>query len=296
MEWSGLPPLSMLRAFEAAARLGGFSAAGRELNVTHAAISQHVRALEERLGAELMRRQGRRVTLTEDGRLLADGLSAGLATIKMSLEAFEARNRARPVVVTLTPAFASGWLTPRLGAFRRAHPEIELVLDPTARLVDFGAAEVDLGVRFGNGDWEGLDSRRLLASTMVIVAAPSLLAELGRPVETPADLRDLPWIQEVGVDEWPVWLRNNGVPVEAGAMTAHLPGYMALDALREGQGVGMTAKVIVEKDLAAGRLHALFETGSEPEIGYYLVRRPGPMRPGVQTLHDWLVAQTREES
>jgi len=281
-----MPPLSMLRAFEAAARLGGFSAAGRELNVTHAAVAQQVRHLEERLGVTLMRRDGRGLLLTVEGRRLSEALSAGLETMRAGLQELQSEADERPVSVTLTPAFSASWLMPRIGGLREDHPEIELMLSPSSDLVNLQRSDFDLAIRFGTGDWPGLKVEPLVSSSIVVVAAPQLLEKY--PVETPEDLLRLPWVQELGTDEWRVWLADHGVNFESKRDIIHLPGYMAIQALREGQGVGMTARIFVEAALKAGRLIALFDSDEESNTGYYIVRRNMTMRKPVAAFVSWL--------
>ena len=286
MNWSDLPPLTMLRAFEAAARHGGFSAAGRELNVTHAAVGQQVRGLEERLGVTLMRREGRGLALTAEGERLAATLREGVGTLV-------AGAAERPVQVTTTTAFAAGWLAPRLGIFRAEHPEIEMMLNPTVQVVDLARSEYDLAIRYGAGTWDGLVAEPLFVSPKVVVGTPALVG--ATPVETPADLLRYPWIQELGVEEWRVWLAEHGVAYGEKRDVLHLPGHMAVEALRTGQGIGFIARVLVEADLAAGRLVALFETSETETVGYHLVRRPGRMRPDAAAFADWLRREARAD-
>ncbi|MDF2233331.1 LysR family transcriptional regulator [Albimonas sp. CAU 1670] len=282
-----LPSLAALRAFEAAARTLSFSEAGREMNVSHAAVAQNVRKLEAELGRPLMRRAGRGLALTADGALLARGVSAGFDEIRAALEAFAEEDAARPVRVTLTPNFAVGFLIPRLGGFRRAHPEIQLDIDPSARVVDLSEGRVDLAIRYGDGSWPGVESRLLLASPRIITAAPSLVE--GRRVERMEDLAAFPWLQEQGTEEMSRWLVEHGVEGLTGAGGAYLPGYMIHPALLDGQGIALSGKVFVQADLDAGRLVKLFEDDDpEGRLGYHIVRRPGPERPALQAFIRWL--------
>jgi LysR family glycine cleavage system transcriptional activator len=293
MDWSGLPPLTMLRAFEAAARHGGYSAAGRELNVTHAAVGQQVRGLEERLGVSLMRREGRGLALTPEGERLAATLREALDLIREGVGALVDGAAERPVQVTTTTAFAAGWLAPRLGAFRAAHPDVEMMLNPSTQVVDLARSEFDLAVRYGAGSWDGLVAEPLFVSPKVVVGTPELVGST--PVATPADLLRYPWIQELGVDEWRVWLAERGVAVGEKRDVHHLPGHMAVDALRTGQGVGFIARVLVEADLEAGRLVMLFDASEPGKVGYHLVRRPGRMRPSAAVFAEWLRREAKAD-
>ena len=295
MDWSSLPPLSSLRAFEAAARHLSFSVAGRELNVTHAAVAQQVRRLEEWLASDLIYREGRGLALTEQGRLLSARLTQGFETLAEGLAELSEREAARAVKISMTPSFAGSWMMGRLGAFRSAHPEIELMLSPSPHLVDLKRDGFDLAIRFGHGDWPGLEVEPFLPARFRIVAAPELLR--GKRVEEPADLAKLPWINELGLDELGTWQRGRGLEgIKAEQGVLHLPGHMVQQAVREGQGVACTASVFVEDDIREGRLVALFDNDEEEETGYFLVRRPGPLRGALKTVVTWLKVEARADA
>ncbi|MBA5777600.1 LysR family transcriptional regulator [Stappia sp. F7233] len=294
MSWAGLPSLSLLRAFEAAARHRSFTAAGRELNVTYVAVAQQVRRLEAHLGVSLIYRDGRSLALTNEGLRLAAALGDGLDIMKTAVRELLETEDLRPLQVTLTPSFAVSWLMPRIGLFRAKYPDIELMLNPSAEVVDMSRDGYDLAIRFGSGDWPGVDVELLLGSRLVMVAAPSLLR--GKPVETPEDLLRLPWLQELGTGELGTWLAARGVRAVNKKNITHLPGYMLLPAVREGQGVGGVARVFVEDEIRSGRLVVLFEDGNEDTpVGYYLVRRKGPMRPPLKRFVSWLRSMARED-
>ncbi|MEC9347868.1 MAG: LysR substrate-binding domain-containing protein [Pseudomonadota bacterium] len=295
MSGPAMPPFAMLRAFEAAARHRSYSAAGRELNVTHVAVSQQVRRLEDWMGVPLMQREGRGVVLTADGQRLATGLLEGFGTIRETVAAFRASDAVRPLKISLTPSFAMSWLMPRIATFRAENPNIELMLNPSADMVDLRRDSYDLAIRFGDGDWPGVESEPFLPSRFAVVAAAALVA--GKAIETAQDLTNLPWLQEVGTDELLLWLAARGVKVEDKHDIVHLPGYMMLSALREGQGVACTARVFVEDDIAAGRLVVLFED-DDPDMrtGYHLVRRPGPMREPLKRFVGWLKRAARADA
>jgi LysR family transcriptional regulator, glycine cleavage system transcriptional activator len=288
MDWRRLPPLSGLRAFAALAETGGFTAAGRALNVSHAAVSQQVRGLEERLGTALARREGRRVVLTPEGELLATALEIAFAGIARVVDELAGADAVRPLQVTTTPAFAISWLMPRLSEFRQEHPEIELMLNPSPQLVELAPGGVDLAIRFGRGAWSGLHAEPLLMTSVAIVAARSLIA--GRRIAEPRDLLDLPWLQELGTNEASEWMRSHGVEAARPTNVTHLPGYLVLQALRNGEGVTATARAWIEQEVAEGRLVVLFED-PDPGAGYFIVTRPGVMRPPLKAFVAWLRRQ-----
>lgn len=289
-----LPPLSALRAFEAAARNLSFSAAGRELNVTHVAVGQQVRRLEEELGVTLAIRHPRGLELTPEGARLATGLVEGFSMMRAAVGELLEVSSDRPLRVTLTPMFAANWLMPRLGEFRHEHPEIELMLNPTPGRIDLRREDYDLAIRYGAGDWPGLEAEPFIPSRFLIVAARELVE--GKRLDTPADIARLPWLMQQGTDEFDIWLAAHGVPVERKHNITHLPGYMMLPAIREGQGAGATTRLFIEEDLRSGRLVALFEDEAQDmRAGYYLVRRPGPMREPLKRFIQWLRRAARAD-
>jgi LysR family glycine cleavage system transcriptional activator len=285
MNWLTLPSLNALRAFAALAETGSFTAAGAALNVSHAAVSQQVRALEERLGAALVRREGRGAALTPEGARLATALQAAFAAIGRAVDELTGADALRPLQVTTTPAFAMSWLMPRLSEFRHEHPEVELMLNPTPQLVELAPGGVDVAIRSGQGSWPGLDAELLVPTTIVVVAARSLIGE--RAVADPRDILDLPWLQELGTSEMSEWLRGRGVIVPRSGNVTHLPGHLVLEGLRNGDGVTITSRALIERELADGRLVVLFED-EMPGGGYFIVTRPGVMRPPLKAFVSWL--------
>ena len=283
-----MPPLAALRAFAAFAERGTLVGAGGTLGVSHAAVSQQIRSLEDHLGLPLVDRTGRKLELTEAGAALAQACSEGFGNIARTVEDITGVSDARAVHVSTTPTFAASWLMPRLPAFQADHPGIKLLIDPTPKLAELSPGGIDLAIRYGVGPWGRYDCQMLLESPIVVVAAPSLIA--GRPVGTPTDLACLPWLEELGTTESTTWLHRHGV--EQGAVGAYMqmPGNLVLDAARGGQGIAVTVRAFVAADIAEGRLVQLFE---EPQAGagYHLVTRAGVMRPGLRTFVRWLARQ-----
>ncbi len=284
MDWTALPSLASLRAFEATARLGSFSAAGRELNVTHAAVGQQVRHLEARLETQLVRREGRGVVLTEAGAALARDVGAGFREIRDAVERISDAAGKRPVRVTMTTTFAAQWFMPRYADFRRAHPDYDLTVNPTGEVVDLATGECDVAIRFGTGDWPGLDVTPLLMTPFVIVGAPNLNKA---PVTTPRELANMPWFQEIGAGEVDRWLAEHELDLRERGVVTEMPGHMVLPLVRDGLGIASSARVFVEDDIAAGRLHVLWQDRRESE-GYYVVHRKGVLRPAVRAFIRWL--------
>ena len=208
MNWRDLPPLASLRAFSAFSQSGSVKLAGVALNVSHAAISQHLRALEAHLGLSLVDRSGRALSLTQEGDQLARALDLGFGAIGAAVQDLKGADADRPLHISCTSSFAASWLMPRLPGFRALHPEINLMLDPSPELVILKPGGIDLAIRYGRGDWPGLEVETLLASPMVIVAAPGLLKTKGKI--TPVELANYPWLDELGTTESTNWAEAYG--------------------------------------------------------------------------------------
>jgi LysR family transcriptional regulator, glycine cleavage system transcriptional activator len=202
-----LPPFAALRAFHAAAVHGRFRAAAASLGVTESAISHQVRRLEDFLRTALFDRSGPGVRLTAAGRRYLEQIDPALRQIQAATEAMLRPSGRNVVRLTLPPSLAATWLIPQLGAFERAHPDIELQLVPTTRVVDLKRDQVDLAVRHGKGSWPGIDAAFLLAETALPVCAPGYLALA--PDEDPlAALRRVRLIVNTRFpDEWEEWAR-----------------------------------------------------------------------------------------
>ncbi|NIZ13229.1 LysR family transcriptional regulator [Phaeobacter sp. HF9A] len=284
MSWRDMPSLAALRAFAVFAETGHVQRAGALLNVSHAAISQQLRQLEAHMGLALLDRSGRSLRLTPEGEQLAQALTLGFGAIRSAVQDLTVRGAGQPLHVTCTPMFATHWLMPRLPVFRQAHPDVDLVIDPSGEVMQLVPGGIDIALRYGKGDWPGMETEMLLASPMVVVAAPGLLD--GRSVTRPENLLDLPWLEEIGTNEASVWLKSRGVTEAVKAGRIKLPGNLLMDALRAGQGVAVSVQAFVAPDIAEGRLVQLF--CEEKGRGYHIAHRPGVLRPGARHFVNWL--------
>jgi len=285
MDWRSLPSLATLRAFETAARHQNLSQAARELNVTHAAISQHVRRLEEELGEPLLLRQGRGMALTDAGRLLAENLGNGFATIADGVEQIRQRGQDRPVQISVTPAFASHWLMPRIGSFWSEHPEIKISINPSANLVDLRRDGVDLAVRYGDGNWPGVDTELLTDGEFVVVSHPDLVR--GRQVNSLSDLVDLPWVMEDHMMERRRIVEEEGIDLNQVKLTTMQTSDLVSSAVAAGLGVSVQPRSLVEAQIEAGAVVSLYRI-SQSELGYYILTRPGAVTQNTETFRKWL--------
>jgi LysR family glycine cleavage system transcriptional activator len=288
MNWRDIPSLSALRAFEAAARLGNFSAAARELNVTHAAIAQHVRGIEAELNTSLLVRAGRGVALTDAGRQLAAALSDGFGLITDGVRQVAADAASRPITISVTPSFAENWLMPRLAGFWAAYPGEQISISPSTDLVDLRRDSFDMAIRYGNGDWPGIDATQLVAGDFTIVVAPSLLA--GRAANSIADVQDLPWIFEAVHHEARKWVTEVGMDMACCQMNEVATLSMLLSAVRAGGGVSVVSSALVADDIASGKLVAVMRDQREG-LGYYIAHRPGNLSARAKIFKNWLLAQ-----
>ncbi|MEP3846024.1 MAG: LysR family transcriptional regulator [Paracoccaceae bacterium] len=285
MDWRDLPPLGMIRALAAFADTGNVTQAGARLNVSHAAISQQLRGLETHLGIPLFNRSGRALVFSAEGELLANAALKSFEDIAQTVRHLSGAEAARPLHLTTTPSFASAWLMPRLADFRHKHPDINLLIAPTPDVVTLEAGGIDVSIRYGTSPFPSLEGEMLVASTIVVVAAPSLLS--GIKDITPDHVVGLPWLHEIGVSEASRWLLTKGIDPARMGGSMQLPGNLMLDGARDGQGVIVTARCFVEADLAAGRL-ILLDESKEEGTGYHLLTRGGPQRAAVKAFLQWI--------
>jgi LysR family glycine cleavage system transcriptional activator len=266
-----LPSLNAMKAFEAAARLGSFTSAAAELNVTHAAVSRHIRELEAWLGIKLFVRTGRGVELTDKGKAYVVDLTRGFDLLAAATENVSSRRRRRRqrLVVTVEPSFAALWLVPRLGRFTSANPDIELVLDSTNRLVDFSRDEADVGVRYGRGAWPAVAADKLVDTHMTPVCSPALLAAKG--IRSAADMEPGLLLQDEWRTYWMEWLTAAGVADRISPEGPTLGLHLTIPAAEAGQGFALADEVIAGDALVGGRLIRPFPEAIEGR-GYHFVR------------------------
>ncbi len=291
--------LNALRAFEATARHGSFSGAGAELNVTSAAVGQLVRGLEDWLGAPLFHRSptGRARLMPNDlaERALPD-VRAGLDRLSLGLERLKEATTGSVLTVSVSPAFAAKWLLPRIDRFQAQWPQIDLRLDTSLKLADYAAQGIDIGVRYGQGNWPGLTAELLMEEEIFPVCSPALAPTL--QAEQPGDLvrhtliHDLSVAPDAGFATWDSWLKA------AGSHDASSPrrglkinnSAAVLQAAIDGQGVALARGILARDDLAAGRLLRLFpQIALRSPLAYHVVYRPECADlPRLNAFHAWL--------
>ena len=287
-----LPPFAALRAFHAAAVHGRFRAAAQSLGVTESAISHQVRRLEDFLRTALFDRSGSGVRLTAAGRRYLDQIDPALRQIQAATDAMLRPTGRKVARLTLPPSLAATWLIPHLGAFEQAHPDVDLQLVPTTRVVDLKRDQVDLAVRHGRGAWPGIDATFLLAETALPVCAPGYLTP--GPDEDP-----LACLQRVRLivnarfpNEWEEWARARGLAPPALTGAIELDGIeQVLQVAEGGHGLAIGRRPMVDDRLARGTLVAPFGAGDPTGAAYYLCR-PSDLAPTAvaRRLERWLQA------
>jgi len=286
-----LPPLNGLRAFEAAARHMSFTDAADELSVTQAAISHQVRGLEQRLGLKLFVRRNRSLLLSEAGQAYLPAVRAAFDQLNEATEKLLQKDRGGHLTVTTTASFATKWLVPRLGGFQRSNPEIDVRFSTGTGLIDFSREDVDIGIRYGRGQWQGLVAERLVGEDVTPVCAPSLVKG-ANPLKKPADLKRFTLLH-IGSfpDDWQVWLTAAGIKgIDASRGVTFDNPLVAYQAAMDGLGVALGRNPLIAPDLKAGRLVVPFDFKMSSEFAYYLVYPPEAIRRRkIKAFRDWLV-------
>ncbi|AWU97311.1 LysR substrate-binding domain-containing protein [Azospirillum ramasamyi] len=285
-----LPSLNGLRAFEAAARHGSFTAAAAELHVSQAAVSRMVKLLEERLGFALFDRRANMLVPTERGRALQPALTEAFDGIARRVEQVSAMRAGPVLTVGMGATVAVRWLIPRLSGFHIGHPEIEV------RIATGGAGapmndDWTCAVLLGDGQWPGYEAERLFSSTLQPVCAPRLAAELRKPADlaTATLLHVSHW-----PEDWPRWLAAAGVaeltskgPSSKGLSFGSYA--MTLQAAIDGVGMALAPRLYILDDIAAGRLATPFGPAVPMVHSWYLVHRASRREDaGLAPFRDWL--------
>jgi len=292
-----LPPMNSLKSFDSAARLLSFSKAGEELGLTHGAVSRAIKQLEEHLGVDLFKRATRSVSLTAAGLTYAAEIRDLLDRLAAATAAVRGRRTGGALTVSTLDSFGAKWLVPRLFRFRRAHPEIEVRLLTTQRLVDFAVEDVDVAIRMGRGKWPGVRAERLMNEDVSPVCSPRLL-EGPHPLRTLADLKYHTLIHDDFPLDWAAWLKAAGVnDVDATRGPLFNSSGHALQAAIQGEGVVLGSSVLADDDVAAGRLVRPFTLTLPADLAYYLVYPPKALlKHKVRAFRDWMRGETNREN
>ena len=297
--------LNALRAFEASARHQSFSAAAAELNVTPAAVGQLVRTLEEWLGTPVFHRSASgciRLVPTEAAERALPEIRAGFDRLTLGLERLKEGSANGVLTVTVSPAFAAKWLLPRIERFQSAWPDTDVRLDTSLKPVDFVAQRIDIGVRYGAGNWPGLVADKLMDEQMYPVCTPGLARER-RHLQHPKDLASETLIHDLSMDghtgfpNWETWLQHAGVVERSMTRGLRINNSAAvLQAALEGRGIALARSVMAKDDILSGRLVRLFpEIEFSSPLSYYVVYRPEcASLPKLAAFRTWLQKEVED--
>ncbi len=304
-----LPSLNALRVFEAAARKLSFSAAAEELSVTQGAVSRQIKALESEIGVPLFARHVRRIELTADGAVLYPGVRRALDELERSVARVEKRKASGVLTVSALPTFAMSWLMPRLEDFSTRNPTIEVHLATSIGAVDFSRDEVDLAIRVGRidasddanapridlkmiEDSDSLKAERLMVDELIPVAAPDFFA-ITAPAG-PQDLLAYPLIHNATRgNAWQDYFNAVGVDITIVPEEPKFGHYfMVIAAARRGDGIAVVPRVLVEEDLASGRLVPAIPQTVRSAGSYYLLGREHQWEfPMIKAFREWIAGQ-----
>jgi len=290
------PPIGILRAFDAAARLLNFTAAAEEIGVTQSAVSHAIRDLETRFSAALFRRRGRAIELTDAGRRYAPFVRDALTRLNAGEEAVtDPERRARVLTVSVSPSFAAKWLAPRIGSFAQAHPDLDLTISAAAHHVDFTDNHIDLAIRHGSGDWPALEAVKLCDEWQVPVCKPGFTDKRAKPLQ----LSESPLVHHRDEKAWNEWFSFYGVERKSkgGRNLTYNEMSLAIEAACEGQGVALARTALVARDLAAGRLDIIGDKFREADFGYWIVRpKDRSATPKIRRFMKWLRQETAADA
>src|SRR5882757_3316352 len=287
-----LPSLETLRVFEVACRHGSYSEAARELHVTHSAISQRIRQLEQELGLTLFERQGNRMVPTSSGLGLQAGVKNAFSELNAALGSIQTRRTDTEITVSLLPAMAARWLVPRLSRFKARFPRVNLHIKTSQSLANFKSDGVDIAIRFGTGDWKGLRAIKLLHEEFFPVCSPSLNG--GRLPKDAAAMLSEPLLIDRNLS-WRAWFRSAGVKLDREiAGTSFTDTNSLMEAAVTGQGIALGRLSVARSDILAGKLVRLSEHSLRVAYCHYAVYPiASESNPALVAFRDWLVEEAR---
>jgi LysR family glycine cleavage system transcriptional activator len=286
------PSMSLLLAFEAAARHESYTRAAQELSLTQSAVSRQVQVLETQLGIRLFRREGRNIALTDVGRLYLRELGSALSQIRnATLQAVAYGSGVGTLRLALLPTFGSTWLLPRLNRFYAANPGMQVHIHSRIQAVNFAEGEIDAAISVGSADWPGLVVHPLLEEFMVVVASPRILPP-GQGLS--AELIAGQVLLQVASHPplWGDWFARHGLQLQwmrkgpNFELTSHL-----IQAVRAGIGVGLVPRLLVEDELRQG--HLLSVGAAVPSRRTYSLNYPrrNAVLPALEAFRSWLLEE-----
>jgi len=280
-------PLNALRTFEAVASHLSFARGAEALNVSPAAVSSQIRALEERLGLSLFHRQGRHITLTDAGNKLLPGVQRGLAELRQAVQEVSQDRTEGVMNISMMPSFLQKWLMPRLVGFYREQPNIDLRIHADNAMVDFEQSDMHAAVRFGAGKWPGVKASKLSDDWILPVCSRRLIEKSG-PINSVAELRKRKLLY-VESDMWDAWFRVAGKGKRDKRWSMLNDSISILMAAEQGEGIALSRWSLVARDIEAGRQIRPIDTVVKADWSYYFVAPPHYYDlPKVTAFREWL--------
>ncbi len=280
--------LNSLATFEAAARHKRYTLAAAELHITHSAISQQMRLLEDAVGVALFERKGRQMQLTPEGTQLLKQIQPALRQITRALAQVQTEKRVPAIRVATLQSFATFWLLPRLGKFQAAHPDLAIHIQAAIGLVNLDKTKTDIAIRFGLGKWDDYDAEKLLDDQLYPVCSPDFNA--GRFPASPKQLCNYRILCVENGREWQNWSQVAGIDIASFKHeTHHSDSNLMLTAAKAGQGIAVARHSLVAGEIAAGNLVRLFDVIAQSDYSYYLVTPKGLQKnAALQAFELWL--------
>lgn len=296
-----IPGLQSLKAFDASARHLSFTKAAQELNVTPAAVSHQIKELEEAIGVPLFQRTSRHMQLTRQGLILKPAIADALDGLTKALQRIRQTDNPKQVRVTASPSIAAKWLVPRIDRFLDSVPGADVRIDVSSSVLDFDRDDVDVAIRFGDGNYPGLQVDKMFHDVLFPVCSPAML-QRGKPLREPRDLLQHTLIhleyeaQGAVWPNWRMWMLAAGVKDFNDTRGLHFSQTsLAIQAAIDGHGIALGDSTLVGDDIAAGRLVKPFELSlrSPAQFAYHLITlRDLAGRPMTKAFRDWIIAET----
>ncbi len=291
------PPLNSLRAFEIAARHMSFIRAAEELSVTQSAVSQQIKILESHLGQKLFIRQNNSLILTAAGKSLLPQIVDAFQLIYQASRSVQDQEYEKIIKLSAPPTFAARWLRARLGEFKADHPEFEINLVATKRWIDFKTEDIDIAIRYGRGDYEGLTSERFMNEQIFPVCSPTLLKR-SASLQSLGDLKFHTLLHtengngDAMTPSWAQWNREFGIEgIDSKKGPSYSPATLAIDAAIHGDGIALAKEKWVLDDLVTGKLIKPFEESLSSPYAYFLVYPVGPVSRKIAIFRKWLFSR-----
>lgn len=293
------PRLSALRAFEAVFRCGGLAKAADDLSVTPSAISHQIRQLEADMNVKLVRREGRRIVLTEVGEKLNPSLREAFNLITAAIADVHEQETSAPLRVSMLQNFGVNWFLPRLSRFKKKYPEIEVEISLDAHYVDFSREPFDISIRHCAHDWPGLHTELLFQDQLMVACSPAFMSAHG-PFDKPEQLLEHFLLVSDGRpdDAWEHWFRARGVVMNGGERSIHVSSsQLAIQAAANSIGFAIAGRRIMEAMMQRGALVAALPHTIPEHGSFYIVCPPDWInRPKIRRFRHWLAEEAKTEA